>query len=43
LIDAWKSVQTIENYPIDLLSGGIYLVKLSKGNVVIESKISIVH
>ena len=43
LIDAWKSVQTIENYPIDLLSGGIFLLKLSKGNVVIESKISIVH
>jgi hypothetical protein len=43
LIDAWKSVQTIENYPIDLLSNGIYLVKLSKGNVVKERKISIVH
>jgi hypothetical protein len=43
LIDAWKSVQTIENYPIDLLSNGIYLVKLSKGNVVKASKISIVH
>jgi hypothetical protein len=43
LIDAWKSVQTIENYPIDLLSNGIYLVKLSKGNIVKESKISIVH
>lgn len=43
LIDAWKSVQTIENYPIDLLSNGIYLVKLSKGNLVKASKISIVH
>ena len=42
LIDTWKSVQTIENYPIDLLSNGIYLVKLSKGNVIIDRKVSIV-
>ena len=43
LIDAWKSVQTVENYSIDHLSNGIYLVKLSKGNVMIDRKISIVH
>jgi hypothetical protein len=43
LIDTWKSVQTIENYPIDLLFNGIYLVKLSKGNVSIDRKVSIVH
>jgi len=43
LIDAWKSVQRLEKYPIDLLTSGIYLVKLSKGNLVKESKISIVR
>lgn len=43
LVQKWTSDQTTENYPIDLLSNGIYLVKLSKGNVVKERKIAIVH
>ncbi len=43
MVQNWKCANTLEFYPIDALSNGIYLVKLSKGNLVMEKKISIVH
>ena len=42
-IHAWKSTQMHENYSIVELTNGIYILKLTKGNLTTERKISLVH